>query len=428
MKKGVIVVLVLLAVAVLVAPALVGRLAEKTMDDNLNWAAEESGELKVTSERFDRGWFSSAGRHRVELRDGQLLTALQTTGSASDADDFPVLIINTDIDHGIAQVATGSSKLVSRLQVELPDGEIVDLPGTIFSTVGLTGTLDSNYVLEAGSQSNDNATATWGDTNIKFSADPASGVVEFDGSVGSLEFGGDDGELALSGLRFDGMQEQTRYGVNTGDLSFSLSDLSVSSPGASTFAVRSLSVDGTTGLDGDAMNADVTMAMRSSAPRLGEMTFDMDFSIAGADAASIGRINQALKDADTSAQDPVVLYAAIEDDLKQLFASGFAMSFDRFDVALPQGAVEMKMQLDFAEDDDDEFDWSSLLLSTEALIDLSLPAALVETMGQDNQQLAMAIGGGFLVRQGDVYVMKARLKKGLATVNGAPIPIPAGGF
>ena len=38
----------------------------------------------------------------------------------------------------------------------------------------------------------------------------------------------------------------------------------------------------------------------------------------------------------------------------------------------------------------------------------------------------MAIGGGFLVKRGDAYVMNAEMKKGLLTVNGAPFPIPFG--
>jgi len=38
----------------------------------------------------------------------------------------------------------------------------------------------------------------------------------------------------------------------------------------------------------------------------------------------------------------------------------------------------------------------------------------------------MAIGGGYLVKSGDAYVLAAEMKKGLLTVNGAPIPIPFG--
>ena len=96
MKKGVIVVLVVLAALILVSPAIVGRLAEKSMDENLNWAASESGELKVSSEQFERGWFSSEGRHRIEISDGHLMNALTTAGGGVDAGDLPCLLYTSD--------------------------------------------------------------------------------------------------------------------------------------------------------------------------------------------------------------------------------------------------------------------------------------------------------------------------------------------
>ena len=108
MKKSVVAVLVLLAVVVLISPAIVGRLAENSIGENLNWAANESGEVTVTSEKFTRGWFSSEGQHRVELREGDLLTAIQALSGPVDAADLPVLVINTHIDHGLIPVTSMS--------------------------------------------------------------------------------------------------------------------------------------------------------------------------------------------------------------------------------------------------------------------------------------------------------------------------------
>ena len=45
---------------------------------------------------------------------------------------------------------------------------------------------------------------------------------------------------------------------------------------------------------------------------------------------------------------------------------------------------------------------------------------------QAEPNIAMAIGAGYLVKTGDAYELEAQLKKGLLTVNGAPIPIPLG--
>jgi hypothetical protein len=43
-------------------------------------------------------------------------------------------------------------------------------------------------------------------------------------------------------------------------------------------------------------------------------------------------------------------------------------------------------------------------------------------------QAGALVGMGYLKKEGDVYVMDAQMKKGLLTVNGAPIPIPMGAF
>ena len=49
----------------------------------------------------------------------------------------------------------------------------------------------------------------------------------------------------------------------------------------------------------------------------------------------------------------------------------------------------------------------------------------MDAFAADNQQLQVAVAAGYVVRDGDVYKMNAELKKGLLTINGAPIPIPA---
>ena len=108
MKKGFVAVLVLLAVVVLISPAIVGRMAEKSMFENLDWAARESGEVSVTSESFARGWFSSEGQHRIELRDGELLVAAEALIGPTEADELPVLVIDTKLDHGLIPVSSMS--------------------------------------------------------------------------------------------------------------------------------------------------------------------------------------------------------------------------------------------------------------------------------------------------------------------------------
>ena len=436
MKKSVVAVLVLLAVVVLVSPAIVGRLAENSMGENLNWAANESGELKVTSEKFARGWFSSEGQHRVELRDGELLSAIQALSGPVDAADLPVLVISTHIDHGLIPVtsmsrdqgslAPGLGSAVSTLQVELPGGEAIDVPGTIYSKLSLGGNLHSNYVLEAGEHAEDGMTATWGPTDINVTTDPVSGHAAFNGTVGSLSIVDENQAVSLRSLTFEGQQAPTSFGISVGAVDFSLDDLIVAVAGNTVSGIKALAVKASSDIDGDDINANATMNMAlQDLPGIGEVSLDMIFGLEGADAAAMGRMQQALETVGATG-DPMAMYSTIEGDIKTLFASGFDMNFEQLDVTLPQGKISSKMLFSFEEKDAATFDWSSLLLGTEAAIDLSIPVPVVEMIVQANPEAALVIGGGYLVLRGEAYEMKAQLKKGLLTVNGAPIPIPLG--
>ena len=436
MKKGVVVILVLLAAIVLVSPAIVGRLAEQSMDENLNWAASESGELSVTSEYFDRGWFSSAGQHRIELRDGQLKTAVQNVSGPLPDEGMPVLLVNTRLDHGLIAVSSmsrdkgsltpGLGSAVSTMQVELPDGAIIDLPGTIYSKVSLGGELQSNYVLEAGERSVDELSASWGDADIDITTNPSSGVVTFDGTVNGLSAGSDQGGMGLSGLAFAGEQRPTRYGVTVGDVNLSLDEVAFDGGYGQAMSFKDVSVDIRSELDGDKINGNGAVnLMASSVMGPGDMAFDMVFELEGADAASLGAVQRAIN-AMNSSSDPMADVQAIEGPAKDLLARGFTMNIPKYNLTLPQGTVSTQMSFTFSEEDPATFEWTTLLLSTDASVDVSLPAELVEMYAQGNPQAAMIIGGGYLVKRGDVYVTEARMKKGLLTVNGAPIPIPLG--
>ncbi len=437
MKKGFVAILVLLAVVVLVSPAIVGRMAEQSMYENLDWAAKESGEVRVTTENFARGWFSSEGQHRVELEDGELLIAAEALMGPMEAGDLPVLVINTKLDHGLipfssmarekGTLAPGLGSAVSTMSIELPDGrESFEVPGTIFSEVGLTGALHSSYVLESGSHQDNDTTAKWGATRINVKTDPKGGKAEFDGSVGSLSILADTEAITLGELTFRGQQIPTKFGLVVGDVELAIDGLTVVVGGNEAGGVKSMSMKARTEIDGDDVNAAATVnAALHAVPQFGEMSFAMDFDLEGADAAAMSRVQQALESAGNN-QDPMAVFGTANEDLKQLFASGFEMNFERLDITLPMGTVSSKMLFEFGEEDPATFDWTTLLLSTQATIDLSIPEAIVEMIVQAQPNAAMAIGGGYLVKRGDNYELNAQLKKGLLTVNGAPIPIPLG--
>lgn len=438
MKKSIVILLLVLALVVIVSPGILGRLAEKSVDDNLNWAAAESGDLVVSSDSFDRGWFSSDGQHRIEIRDGNLRAMLQGMGGTDDDIDLPVLVINTHLDHGLIPVSSmarekgslmpGLGNAVSTLSVEFENGETVDIPGKIYSKIGLTGELRSSYILQAGSREENGATASWGETKIDVTTNPSTGDVDFKGKVGALSFA-DGGDLfAVDALAFSGHQAPTKFGFTIGDVKLELDTMSVSSNGVQAGGLKRMSVDAETRLSGDRLSGRTLLEMQSQAiPQLGEFTVVADVNLEGADASAIGALQRSLE-AQGANPNPGQMFASVENDLKRLLAAGLELRFDQFDITLPMGTVMSKINVKIAEEDAATFEWTTLLLATEASADISVPEAIIEMAMQMNPQAGAAVGMGFLQKNGDVYELKADYKKGLLTINGAPMPIPMGAF
>ena len=436
MKKGVVVILVLLAAVVLVSPAIVGRLAEQSMDRNLNWAADESGDVKVTSEHFTRGWFSSEGEHRIELREGDLLTALQAIAGPMAASDLPVLIISTRLDHGLIPVssigreegslAPGLGSAVSTMTVELSDGATIEVPGTIYSKVALGGALHSSYVLAAGSRTDDDVDASWEDVNIDVTTNPSNGQISYDGAIGKVSLATAGQTMSLDALTFEGQQQPTDFDLSVGDIAIELDGLAMNGSAGPIGGLSKMTIRGTSSLDGDDLDGAATVNMvMQNLPRFGEMTIDAAMTIDGADARTLARIRKGLKK-NAGSPDPMALYTSLQDDLKRLFAAGFDLSFEQLNITFPQGTISSGAQFSFDERDPATFEWPSLLMSTEASANLSVPAAFLETEAQGNAQIGMLIGLGYLQKRDNAYVMEAELKKGLVTVNGAPTALPLG--
>jgi len=68
------------------------------------------------------------------------------------------------------------------------------------------------------------------------------------------------------------------------------------------------------------------------------------------------------------------------------------------------------------------------LLNSVASLYLTVPEALVQLATSMNPQAGAIVGMGYLKKDGDAYIMDVDMKKGLLTINGAPVPIPLGAF
>ena len=433
MKKGFVALLLALAVIVLVSPGIVGRLAEESMDENLDWAATESPELTITSQGFERGWFSSEGQHRVEIRDGDVREAFEIFAASNGYAGLPALIVDTRIDHGLVPVTSmarergslqpGLGSAVSTLHLEFKSGETVDLPGTIYSEVGLSGELQSNLIVGPGTFGDGDETAQWGNVDVLITTSLSTRVVGFRGDVDELAFVSPYSEITVGPMHFSGDQRRTRFGLYVGDAEFTIDKITMPSSWGRD-SVGPISFTSAAAIDADTLGGRTTLLVDDlSFGDLGRARINMNITADNINAQAAGNLAQALDGLSDYASDDEI-WAAVEDDFKRLLAAGFELHVVQLDVALQPGTVSATINLKVNDTDLDTFVWTSAVLALDATLDLSVPAELMDYAISLDPQAGAAVGMGFLRKNQDVYEMEATLKDGLLTINGAPMPVP----
>lgn len=438
MKRRLVVVLVVLAVVVLVSPGIVGRLAEKNLEENLKWAEEENSGIQFRTESFDRGWFSSEGRHRLVLSGAAFSNAAenyrQNTGNA----ELPSLVIDTRLDHGIVPLASlgresgslmpGLASTVSTFQFDRGDGELVPLPGALYSNVNLAGASDSRYLLETGNFESDEMRVDWDGADVALQTDWSTGAIKIDGRIEPITFTSDAETLRVGAMSVSADQVRSDFGFNVGSGEFTLESFVAESPGMPV-TIGNISISAAAKLDDQRLNVRSKMSVDDIVmPDMGNMNFVLDLALNRLDAASMQVITQAFRAAQNSA-DPEAAFAGlfpqIEGDLQKIVTAGAELRVDQLDVTLPQGKVTTKIVVDIPEGDSSaDFAWSSVLLAMTASADMRMPAELLEYVQTASPQAESLVAMGILLQDGDDYVMNAEYAQGLLNVNGAPLPIP----
>ena len=436
-RKSIVALLVIAAIVVLISPGIIGRIAEESVESNLQWAADENQGIVVTSERFDRSWFSSQGRHRVEIHEPGIREALATLAGRDPADGDPTLIIDTHIDHGLIAVtsvgrtegslAPGLGRGVSTLVIEYPDGASIPVPGKVYSTIGLNGALRANYIVEPGTLVADASTARWGDANIEISTDYKAQSFDIDGTIESLAVSDAGDTLRLGKTAFSGVQRPSRFGISVGDFEISADSVAVEEAGVETYRLGPVALSGTSGIDGERVNGDVRMSIDALAvPGYGESDFTVAIRFTGLDGAALGHMVRTVDDAGDEAG-PQELQLLLQDDFEKLVAAGFELHVDQFDFDMPQGPVALTMRFTVEDSGAGAVDLSSLLMTLDAEAQLTASTGFVDHAMAVNPEAGAIVGMGYLRKSGDVYEMRAEYAKGLLTINGAPMPIPMGG-
>lgn len=430
MNKGIVALLIFLALLVLVSPALVGWLAERSVEQQIEWAAENPDDvIAVSAEWFDRGWLSSEGRHRIELRNTPNVIAAKSWffGMAVD-DDLPALIVDTRIDHGIIPVGSltreqgslspGLGSAVSTLSLETADGDIVELPGKIFSEIELDGDLLSNYKLAPGS----NDDLEWGAADIRIVSDASERRVRVGGFIDSIATSEAGASVVLQGLKLDGDQTQTDIGIPVGHMNVDLDLISVDMGQGVPFRIEPVRFEsGTTIEDGQLDSSGAVRFSVNGIPQMDGMGFDMKVNLKDADATAFGRL-QAAANAMPQASSPDDFLYELEPQLKDVLAAGLSLDFERFNIAMPQGDINAVINVDISESDRSNFEWANLLLATNANARVEIAETIImmaQMMSPEVEQYSQ-----FLIKNGDIYEIEAAYERGVMTLNGVPMALP----
>jgi len=431
MKRWVVVLLVVLAVLLLLSPGIVGRMAERNLNESLDWIEQEGDDVVVTSESFERGWFTSEGRHRIELSDHGLARLLGSPPQP-DTDQPPTLVVDTHIDHGIVpftslgrergSLVPGIASSVSTMLLEYENGETVDVPGKVYSSVGLTGSASHRYVTGEGSRQFDGASVAWQGADITMTSDASRRVLTVDGRIEpfTIDDGANQGRFGR--ITLSGRQDKRVFALGVGDGRFEIEGIEASGPDLAPTGIGHLTVEGSNSLDGDRVGGNYSMRLDElDADPLGKLDFQMAVTFGGLHAASLEALIEAVDDARLAPAEP----AEIEPEVAALMARGGRLTVDSFSFRLPQGELRGSMDVDVPGGGDPaQFNWASLLLAMKARMDITIDAPLYDFLVTVQPEFATATAMGFLSASGDTYDLKAEFGSGLLTINGAPLPVP----
>lgn len=442
MRRWLVILLVALALLVLLSPGIIGHLVERNLADSITRSQIESPAITISTEHFERGWFSSVGRHRIAFIDRDALPLLAAFAERAGYDKMPGLILDSRIDHGLVAVASMSrengsmtpaiARLLVSLQLDPGNGELVDLPGNLFIDIDLIGKTSVRLVLQQGRWQSGDAEIVWQGADLQVSLGTNGALTSIEGFVAPIRMSAGDDALVTGRIEVSARRRRGAYDVDVGTVRVNSEAVNVTNSsgqmsGYSSLAFTSQSdiVDGK--LDGSS-RLDITGI---DVPTFGAVDIGLDLAYSGFDAASFARLYNAFRDAATDGNPDdafAALYPSMDAELQQFLSAGAELRFERLNISLPQGTIEMDLFLSLPRSGrGDAFSWPGLLHKLKASINLTLPVAVFEVLVAMQPEIRVAVAMGYLLKQGDEFKMSLEYSQGLATANGLPAPVPMPG-
>jgi len=442
LNRWIVALLVAAALFVMVAPGLVGRLAERDLQVAVERAGESSPEVTISTENYRRGWFQSAGRHRIEFSDRLAFPGLARFVDDAGYDNMPALVFDSEIHHGLlpnsafgeeaSALAPGVVNLVSSVSLDPGNGELVAIPGKVFTSIGIDGSARAVVDLEEGTWQADDTAIRWQGVDLFLSTDDGTMLTGARGYVAPVSYSAADFSIDTGRIDIDFARQASVHGLPIGSFRLTSGALRGGNALGPLFGFESADIAAGNRLDGDAVSGNSRVDIKDvTVPGLGVMSIGIDFVFEQLRAAPLGVLvaayNEAARSGDPQ-QAVASLYPAHEAELQQLLAGGGEFGLDRLDITYPQGTVVSDLHFSLpAARDGDAFSWPGLLLRMKATMNLTLPTAVYDLISTAYPEANSAVGMGFLIPDGDNYRMNIEYGQGLATVNGMPMPVPLPG-
>ncbi len=441
--RRLLIVLLVIVVLVLASPALTRSGAEKQFYRSLADLEELVPGLLFEETQADSGWFKSVNTQELVFKD----MLIAEDGSVED--QHSGIFVETEIFHGPVIFGMGDPAMppislalaTTRTRISYVDGdeEPVEFPGGIYNRISIDGSGSLSLVFESLSEEFSNkaaaggGTITWEGAHLKVDYDAGLSHVESVGLIKPLSIVSADGEFRLGEISFESSADYSDFGIWVGSSTTRVEALTVVESSAeipTAFSLKGMTISGDSGIEQGRLTGSVTLSIADV-----EMNDIAGNSIqlaisADVDAATVGRLKNALEEQDlANAEASAEVPAALQDAGMELLAAGLTLEISELQINTAQGDARFVIRFEIpASDLSGEAAVMNAIFSMSAESSLRISRLLFDFVSRSNpvmaQQMTALLQTGMLIDEGEQLTLEAIYDGGLLTVNGMPIPLP----
>ncbi|GAA6142732.1 DUF945 family protein [Hydrogenophaga sp. 5NK40-0174] len=431
MKKLLTGVVVVVAGALLILPKVIGSRGAKAYDEAIRQqvAATLPGAV-VETEKLDEGWFSSEGRHHIRISEEVLserMPHVPNDGPGTATDGEVDLIINSKIHHGpIAFSALGSRggsflplAAVSESTFELKSGQdTVEIPGTLFSQVGLGGgSGKAIYVVDKFQKDIKGTLLGLHAVDIEFDIDDDGNAVKAQGEMGTLSLKGAKGDsVQFKDARIEADMNKA-HGLWFGTSGMDMEQLSITGPQGQQFSFKDMSfradVDGN---DTAFTAAQVVKVSEVTGPDVALEDFVLEYTFENVDTQAVLRIQK------TNTEDPAAVPEAMLNEFKAIVERSPKFNINELSFKMPEGKVAADLHFGLPEQVDMNAFPYSLMQQLQGNGTVRIAEGVMPRLEKLSSGMSAQLEQqGFLAKNGSDYVAELKLQNGQFTVNDKPL-------